>query len=137
LQDLDLKSGEGRSSARLTEKISEERIALFCEAVGAEVSRVAPPTFLTVFRAGEFELFDKLGLKLSSVLHGEQQYSYFSEIRAGDEVSFRTKLSSVIEKKGSSGRMSILVFETEIDVSAPQPRKAGSSKTTVIVKEKA
>ena len=128
---------EGQHSARFSEKVTEERIRLFCEAVGAEPSNVAPPTFLTVFRHGEFELFEKLGLKLSNVLHGEQQYSYPSDILAGDEVSFQTRLSSVLEKKGSSGRMSFLVFETDIEVTAPIPRKAGTSRTTVIVREKA
>lgn len=131
------KSFEGKRSRVFSEKITEGRISTFCQAVGAEPSTIAPPTFLTLFRGGEFELFDQMGLKLSNVLHGEQQYSYESEIHAGDEVTFQTQLTSALEKKGGSGRMSFLSFETEISVKAPNPRPVGKSKTTVIVREKA
>ena len=131
------KKYEGKFSSVFSEKITEERIRLFCQAVGTEPSLTAPPTFLTVFRAGEFELFDQMGLNLANVLHGEQQYVYESEIHAGDEVSFQAKLTSVLEKKGGTGRMSFLSFETLVEVKTPNPRKVAKSKTTVIVREKA
>lgn len=131
-----LKKFEGKVSATFSEKVPEDRIRLFSQAVEAEPSLIAPPTFLTVFRAGEFELFDQMGLRLSNVLHGEQQYTFESEIHAGDEISFQTTLTSVLEKKGGSGRMSFLEFETEIRLKAPGSRKIGRSKTTVIVREK-
>jgi hypothetical protein len=76
-----------------------------------------------------------MGLPLVSVLHGEQTYSYDSEIVAGDAVSFTTTLSSVHVKKGSKGQMTFLTFETAIDVTAPKPRRAGSSKTMIIARE--
>jgi molybdopterin converting factor small subunit len=134
------KSREGSVSKSYSEKVSAERIREFCRAVGAEEGEIAPPTFLTVFRAGEFELLGSIGLKLNNVLHGEQIYTYDSAstgIRAGDEVSFQTTLSTVLEKKGGSGRMTFLSFETRIDVASPAPRSVGSSKTTIIVREKA
>jgi hypothetical protein len=131
--DAGLKRFEGAKSSEVSEKITKERIALFCEAVGMKTSLVAPPTFMTVFRKGEFELFDHLGLPFSSVLHSEQQFTYESDLRAGDEILFQTELTSVLEKKG---RMSFLHFETSVRVTAPSPRSIGKSKTTIIVRPK-
>lgn len=127
------KSHQGAISTRFSETISAERIAQFCDSIGADRSSVAPPTFLTLFRTGEFELFERMGLQLRNVLHGEQRYIYESDIHAGDQVDFQTTLTLVLEKRGSSGSMSFLTFDTEIKVSG---RRIGNSRTTVIVREK-
>jgi hypothetical protein len=86
---------------------------------------------MTVFRKGEFEVFDLLGLKLESVLHAEQIYQYESDIRVGDEIEFQTQLSHVLEKKG--GALSFLTLETKFNTG---PRQIGSSRTTIVVKAK-
>ncbi len=86
---------------------------------------------MTVFRKGEFEVFDLLGLKLENVLHAEQIYQYESDIRVGDEIEFQTQLSHVLEKKG--GALSFLTLETKFSTG---PRQIGSSRTTIVVKGK-
>lgn len=131
----DHKSHEGAVSNSYKEKISDERIREFCGAVGADVASTAPPTFLTVFRAGEFELLERMGIALASVLHGEQTYLYNSDLRAGDEVSFKTTLTSVHEKKGARGQMTFLSFETLIEAAGARTRRVGTSRTTIIVRE--
>jgi hypothetical protein len=98
---LELKSKEGARSKIYSETVTGERISKFSRAVGAEAhpNGIAPPTFMTVFRKGEFELFASLGLKLESLLHAEQLYDYRSDIRSGDRIEFHTTLSHVLEKK--------------------------------------
>lgn len=132
----DFKSQEGAKSRVYKESVGRERLEKFCLAIGqrgpaALRVEVAPPTFMTVFRKGEFEIFDLLGLKLESLLHAEQGYQYKSDIRIGDEVEFQTQLSHVLEKKG--GALSFLTLETKFFSGA---RAIGSSRTTIIVKGK-
>jgi hypothetical protein len=128
----DFKSQEGAKSRVYKESVSRERLEKFCQAIGQKgAAEVAPPTFMTVFRKGEFEVFDLLGLKLENVLHAEQIYQYESDIRVGDEIEFQTQLSHVLEKKG--GALSFLTLETKFSTG---PRQIGSSRTTIVVKGK-
>ena len=90
--EADLKHREHSKSSVRSEVVTAERIRDFCAALRADCPTVdgecvAPPTFLTCFRHGEFELFEKIGLKLQNVLHAEQIYEYESDIRAGDEIT--------------------------------------------------
>jgi hypothetical protein len=132
----DFKASEGAQSRVYSEPVSRERLEKFCKAVGQTervdaLRVVAPPTFMTVFREGEFELFDLLGLKLENVLHAEQIYQYESDIRVGENIEFQTQLSHVLEKKG--GVLSFLTLETKFHSGA---RSIGSSRTTIVVKGK-
>jgi hypothetical protein len=136
--EADIKNREHSKSSVFTEAVSAERIAKFRQAIHAESTEfsgqsIAPPTFMTVFRRGEFELFELIGLKLESELHAEQFYRYESEIRAGDEVTFQTELTSVLEKKGTRGRLCFLTLETKFRA---KDRTIGSSRTTIVVREK-
>jgi hypothetical protein len=137
--EADVKAREHSKSSVRTEVMTAERIRAFCAAVSAECPNtnsdcIAPPTFLTCFRQGELELFERIGLKLQNVLHGEQHYEYESDIHAGDEITFQTELSNVLDKKGSSGRLCFLTFETVV---TSGDRKVGKAKTTIVVREKA
>lgn len=123
----------GVRSARYEEELTPQRIAAFRGAVGASVASDAPPTFMTTFRRGEFELFEKLGIPLSSVLHGEQLYEYRQPLRVGDKVSYESWLSEFSEKSGSRGSLRILHFDTEVRLNAAL---AGTSRTTIVIREK-
>jgi hypothetical protein len=128
----DFKSKEGAKSRVYKESVSRERLEKFCLAIGQKApAQVAPPTFMTVFRKGEFEVFDLLGLKLEDVLHAEQIYQYGSDIQIGDDVEFQTQLTHVLEKKG--GALSFLTLETKF---SSAERALGSSRTTIVVKGK-
>lgn len=75
----------------------------------------APPTFsMTVAfwpRAGGTT--PDLGLDLGRVLHGEQQFEYLGEVRAGDTLTGRSRISDVYTKEGRrGGTMTFVVFET-------------------------
>ena len=158
---LSLKSQIGKVVGPYYDLVSQERITAFCRAVGTEEGFFAPPTFLTVFRKGEFELFQLLGIDLSHVLHAEQEYQYDCLIQAGDQIEFETVVLNVLEKQGSTGFMQFLTFETRfktkrllqevVEVRSkqdPQEDKdspgdsdfevhsIGRAKTTIVVRER-
>ena len=93
---LSLKSEIGKTLGPYRDEVTQERIHSFCRAIGAKESLTAPPTFLTVFRKGEFDLFRLLGIELAHVLHAEQGYQYENFIQAGDIVQFETSVINVL-----------------------------------------
>ena len=98
-------------------EVTEGRLRAFCQSVGAEYRESAPPTFMTVFRDGEFELFDRMGIQLKTVLHADQEYRYENLILPGDQLEFQAVMTKAFEKKSSKGSvMRFLTFETEVKV---------------------
>lgn len=132
---MDLKSFVNTKAGPYREILDESRLSAFARSVSVSPSQDAPPTFMTVFRRGEFELLEKMGIPLSKVLHGEQEYTYENPIRAGDTIEFESQLSSVFEKKGGSGTMHFLVFDTQVRIQRQgKTLPAGISKTTIVMK---
>jgi hypothetical protein len=135
-----LRNKIGEKTGVLRETITSDRIAAFRRAVGASQGRpdVAPPTFMTVLRSGEFELFQRFGIPLSSVLHAEQTYTYAEPIRAGDEVEFETCLSQALSKRGGKGEMHFLTFDTEVvALRAGSKVPVGACKSVIVYREQA
>ncbi len=75
-----------------------------------------PPTFFTSafqeFTGAYLRAFDELGVALSSVLHGEEEYEYLKEIYPGDTLTCSLKIDSIVEKKTKSGTMELITFRT-------------------------
>jgi acyl dehydratase len=75
------------------------------EAEGAPV----PPTFTMAIahwpvpQGGRGTRMADLGLDLLRVLHAGQEFEYLGEIRAGDVLRTRSKISDVSEKEGRKG----------------------------------
>jgi len=111
---LSLKSKVGVRSDSYQDEVNQNRVLAFCEAVGIQNSDVVPPTFMTLFRKGEFELFQKLDLELSRVLHSEQEYQFENALKPGDKINYRTILNQVREKKNGLGGFQFLTFVTEV-----------------------
>lgn len=63
-----------------------------------------PPTFPTVVEmwggVDFFKLMEELGLNLPKVLHGEQEYEYFSKVRIGDTLTVNTEVTKMSQKAG-------------------------------------
>jgi hydroxyacyl-ACP dehydratase HTD2-like protein with hotdog domain len=77
---------------------------------------IAPPTFLTTFRAeGETgSLLRDLGVDISRVLHGEQEFEMHRPIRPGETFLCRSKVTDIYEKTGRSGAMAFVARETSV-----------------------
>lgn len=133
----DIKQRVGEKAGPYQEEVTLDRLRKFGEAVGARLDPGAEgdslPTFPTVFRKGEFELFSKLGVPLSRILHAEQEYEYHASLRAGMTVSFESRLARFNEKRGGSGALSFMTFETLVSDAVNQERLL-TSRTTIVVK---
>jgi acyl dehydratase len=75
---------------------------------------IAPPTFPTTFREDSGTLLRDLGVDISRLLHGEQEFEHLKPIRPGDTYLCRSKIVDVYEKTGRSGPMAFVVRETAV-----------------------
>ncbi len=77
---------------------------------------IAPPTFLATFRdetdPGAF--FRDLGIDVSRVLHGEQEFELHRPITPGETFLCRSKIVDIYEKSGRSGPLAFVVRETAV-----------------------
>lgn len=98
-------------------QVTEERLRRFAEAIGEAVdpaiSVLAPPTFLKCIE-GEHDssraILEALNVDLKRVLHAEQEFEYFTPIRAGDRLTVDRRVSDIYDKRG--GVMEFIVIET-------------------------
>ena len=110
--------------------VERGKIRQFAEAIGddnpiykdAEVAQkqgykdiVAMPTFTTVpilWTGTLFKVFDELQLVLTRITHAEQWYEYYQDIVVGDELKGIMEIKEITEKKGKSGNLEFIRFET-------------------------
>jgi len=65
----------------------------------------APPTFVFAAELDSstmFALFEKLGVSLGKVLHGEQGFEYFLPVVAGDTVTITSQVKDIYDKRGGA-----------------------------------
>lgn len=68
-----------------------------------------PPTYTMAMahwpapQGGGGASLSKIGLDLLRVLHGGQEYEYLGEIKVGDKLTTKSRISDVYEKEGKRG----------------------------------
>ena len=78
---------------------------------------IAPPTFPITFRdeaADSAALLRDLGVDVSRVLHGEQEFELFRQLTPGETYLCRTKIVDIYDKVGRSGAMAFVVREIAV-----------------------
>jgi acyl dehydratase len=78
---------------------------------------IAPPTFATSFRVHGSEtnaLVEDLGVDISRLLHGEQEFEIFRQLTPGETLLCRTRVVDIYEKPGRSGPLAFVVRETTV-----------------------
>jgi acyl dehydratase len=78
---------------------------------------IAPPTFGITFRDESAEagaMLRDLGVDISRVLHGEQEFELHRPIRPGQTYLCRAKVVDIYEKTGRSGLMAFVVRQTTV-----------------------
>lgn len=77
---------------------------------------IAPPTFGTSFRHEGFQdlFLQDLGVDISRLLHGEQEFEIVRELTPGQTYLCRTKVVDLYEKAGRSGPLAFVVRETAV-----------------------
>ena len=104
---------EGRTYPPVRFRIDEARVRAFADAVGHRGPGV-PPTIVTVPEIatglGNVVSDPELGIDLSRVLHGEQEYRWSRAIVVGETLTGAATIDSVRDKGG----MRYLVLRTEL-----------------------
>jgi acyl dehydratase len=78
---------------------------------------IAPPTFAITFRDEQADtgtLLRDLGTDVSRLLHGEQEFEIYQQLRPGETYLCRSKVVDQYEKAGKSGPMGLVVRETAV-----------------------
>jgi hypothetical protein len=75
---------------------------------------IAPPTFPISFRDESHALLQDLGTDVSRLLHGEQEFESFRQLRPGETYLCRSKVIDQYEKTGKTGAMAFVVRETAV-----------------------
>ncbi len=78
---------------------------------------IAPPTFAITFRDEQADtgtLLRDLGTDVSRLLHGEQEFEIYQQLRPGETYLCRSKVVDQYEKTGKSGPMGFVVRETAV-----------------------
>jgi hydroxyacyl-ACP dehydratase HTD2-like protein with hotdog domain len=134
---MSVKTFIGLKSGPEEERIDPERVKEFARVFDSKNLQEVPPTYLTLFRKLEFELFDRIGFSLSKVLHAEQDYQYEKPLKAGMQISYETTLANVLEKRGSKVSLTFLVLESVFHEKTANGLgdRLATAKTTVVVRE--
>ncbi|MGQ0683603.1 MaoC family dehydratase N-terminal domain-containing protein [Bradyrhizobium sp.] len=141
-------SAVGREFTPVTARVEPGRLRFFLDTLGEsnllyreeKAARAAgydatpvPPTYLFCLEMMDatepFEFLNALDIDLARVLHGEQRFDYFAPVVIGDVLTFRSRVTSVTDKKG--GAMTLIVVETEV-TNQDGVHVADTSRTVVV-----
>ena len=95
----------------------------------------APPTFvfgIDLESPDPFQFVGSLGIDLRTVLHGEQAFTYHRVAHAGDELSTRSRIVDIYDKKG--GALEFVV--REIDVTDQEGRLVAQLRSTLVAQHR-
>jgi len=121
----------GIKSSPVTLKVASEDRAFFGQVVQESEPSDLSPVFFTKYRKGELEILDKMQVPLKSILHGEQTYHYEPAAwESFDSIEFDSSLESVLEKKG--GSMVILIVLTQMRNAANQEVLVNAKSTFIV-----
>jgi len=139
----------GSSAPGETLLISRSRLRFFAKATGqmdpvytdVDTARAAghrdlpvPSTFFTAIdleNPRPFAWLDALGVDLRSILHGEQQFAYHRIACAGDELSTRSTITDIYERKG--GALTFIERATAVVNEADEP--VADALSVVVVRQ--
>ena len=89
----------------------------------------APPTFtmaLDMDGPEDMPILDVLGIDITRILHGSQEFEYFAPICAGDNIAITSRITDMFDKKG--GALEFVVSEnTYTNQNGHQVAKATST----------
>jgi acyl dehydratase len=133
---------------KATLEIEKGRLRFFAKAIGETdpiytdeaaaqaagyVSLPAPPTFIFAAELdGDTVLaaLKNMGVNLARILHGEQQFTYFAPVCAGDTIAVDSKFTDIYDKK--NGALEFIVKESV--VSNQHGSKVAEMRSVIVVR---
>lgn len=126
------RSLEGKRYPPVRFTLDPERVEAFARAVAHHASGV-PPTIVTVpeLEGGLSNVVTdpSLGVSLSQILHGEQEYEWHRAMSVGETLIAETSIESIRGR----GAMSFATLRT--DVRDPSGEPVATARTTLVVRE--
>lgn len=110
------------------EPLSAERVEGLLKATHSDHTHGLPLTLCTIYRHPEFDWLRKLDIELKNVLHAEQSYEYYRELRAGERPYVRT----IVRQQKKRAGLVFMVLESEFSVDG---EKILLSRTTFYVRK--
>jgi hypothetical protein len=92
--------------------IERRHLRAFRHAIGEEPDGEVPPTFTACF-LDEPPSLPAARSYGSGWLNGGDRFEYHAPLRPGDVLRSQPRFTAVVEKRGSSGPMALLTFETD------------------------
>lgn len=105
----------GWQSEVRTSVVEAGHVRRFCAAIGDDDPRwreEAPPTFVVALGTETPQIPEALAYG-KGWLNGGDRFEYLEPVRIGDEIESRMVLVDAYEKRGGSGNLLFLIFETE------------------------
>jgi acyl dehydratase len=136
----------GKEYAPFTVEVEKGRLRLFAKAIGEtnpiytdeQAARAsgyaalpAPPTFafsILMDAEAPLKIIDDLGVDKTHTMHGEQSFTYYRAICAGDTITGRQRVVETYEKKG--GALRFVIAETQLQ---NQRRELVANLRTIII----
>lgn len=131
---MDLKSKVGHRFAPFAVVLDQSRVALFAKAIGLdsppEDGEPVPPTMLGLGVDPEpFDFLDLFEIPIAKLLHGEQEVTYRSAVRAGDTLCGQKVVVDAFTKKGGT----LLFVVLGITYTTPEGKPVCESRQTMVV----
>lgn len=121
----------GKKYPPFTVDVEKGRVAQFARAIGSDdpihfdenaakqagyKGIVAPLTFaytITLDAGQSFNVLEDMGIEKTKAVHGEQGFTYFSDICAGDVISGQQEITDIYDKK--NGALIFVVTLTRLE----------------------
>ena len=93
-----------------------------------------PPTYLFCLEMMDaekpFEFFDLLQVDIARVLHGEQRFIYHAPAIVGDTLTFHSRVSDVVDKKGGA----LTIVDVTTDVTNQRGERVAEAVRTIVIR---
>lgn len=82
---------------------------------------MVPPTYPIALRGEKGDtqmMLEDMGIDMSQILHGQQEFEYFKPLRPGETYVVQTTIKDIYFKEGRAGKMAFVVMENSYRDSA-------------------
>lgn len=132
-RSIEVEKGQLKFFARATDETNRIYFDEAAAKAAGHPSLPAPPTFLMCLGSlapDKGDILGKLGIDIGRILHGEQHFTYFKPIYAGDVITLTTRVTDMYDKKG--GALDFIVQETE--ATNQNGERVGATRSTIVVR---
>jgi acyl dehydratase len=115
-----------------------ERNPVYRDAAAAKLAGYldvpVPPTYLfcleMLHAERPFEFFELFDIDIARVLHGEQHFTYHAPVVVGDTLTFNSRVSGVVDKKGGA----LTIANVTTDIANQHGKRVAEAVRTIVIR---